>query len=226
MAVDPPPRRRTRKKLTESPAVASLLSWLAATLIRALGSTLRFTVEDRGGVVAAPPEGPLLWVFWHNRILIGPYVYQKFLPGRRGAVLTSPSGDGEMIARVLKRFGVDSVRGSSSKRGGAAMVAMLEWVRRGLDVVVTPDGPRGPKYYLRPGIIKLAEATGAPIFPVHLKYSNAWALKTWDSFLIPKPFSNVHVVFDALWPVPAGAGKEAVESERARLEAHLKSEVA
>ncbi len=219
-----PKRRRKRKKLTDSPLVAGLLSWFAATSIRALGATLHFTHEDRGGVVASPPAEPLLWVFWHNRIFITPFVYQKYLPGRRGAVLTSPSGDGEMIARVLARFGVGAVRGSSNKRGGAALVSMIDWVKRGQDIVVTPDGPRGPKYYLQPGVIKLAQATGARIFPIHLKYSSAWKLKTWDAFLIPKPFSKVRVVFDELWEVADGEGKDVVESERARLEAHLKAE--
>ena len=77
----------------------------------------------------------------------------------------------------------------------------------GLDVCLTPDGPRGPRYKIQPGFIKLAEATGAPIVPIHVRFSSAWRLKTWDRFVIPKPFSRVEVIFDQAITLPATAAE-------------------
>ncbi len=105
--------------------------------------TLRFRIDDRAGIVGNPPEGSLIWIFWHNRVFTVPYIYRKFLPDRRGAVLTSPSRDGEIIAQVMRRFGAGAVRGSSNKRPAAALRELVGWVKGGNDIVITPDGPRG-----------------------------------------------------------------------------------
>ena len=100
-----------------------------------------------------------------------------------------------MVARAMAVFGLGAVRGSSSRRAVAALVGLKRALLEGLDVCLTPDGPRGPRYRIQPGIIKLAEATGAPIVPIHVRFSSAWRLKTWDRFVIPKPFSRVEVTF-------------------------------
>jgi lysophospholipid acyltransferase (LPLAT)-like uncharacterized protein len=135
--------------------------------------------------------------------------------------LTSASNDGAMVAAAMKVFGLGSVRGSSSRRGVAALVGLKRALAEGLDICLTPDGPRGPRYKVQPGFLKLAEATGAPIIPIHLRFSNAWRLKTWDRFVIPKPFSRVEITFDEPIRIPRGLDEAAFEAERLKLETLL-----
>ncbi|MFT5110665.1 MAG: lysophospholipid acyltransferase (LPLAT)-like uncharacterized protein [Pseudoalteromonas tetraodonis] len=191
-------------------------------MIRAVCLTLRFRVDDRAGILKDPPSGSLIWAFWHNRVFSLPYVYRKFLPTRQGAVLTSPSGDGEIIAQVMRNFGVDAVRGSSNKRAAAALRELVSWVKQENDIVITPDGPRGPRYQLQPGIIKVAQLTKTPVFPVHVRYSKCFRLKSWDAFMIPWPFSRVDVTFGEYHQVARTRGDEEFETERLRLENVLK----
>jgi len=94
-----------------------LIGWLAATLIRALGWTLRFCVNNRTGLQDSATEHPVIWAFWHNRMLMIPVLQERYFKKRHGAVLSSPSKDGQIIAEVMGRFGLESVRGSSSRRG-------------------------------------------------------------------------------------------------------------
>ncbi|MFT5852933.1 MAG: lysophospholipid acyltransferase (LPLAT)-like uncharacterized protein [Verrucomicrobiales bacterium] len=191
-------------------------------MIRAVCLTLRFRVDDRAGILKDPPSGSLIWAFWHNRVFSLPYVYRKFLPTRQGAVLTSPSGDGEIIAQVMRNFGVDAVRGSSNKRAAAALRELVSWVKQENDIVITPDGPRGPRYQLQPGIIKVAQLTKTPVFPVHVRYSKCFRLKSWDAFMIPWPFSRVDVTFGEYHQVARTRSDEEFETERLRLENVLK----
>jgi len=215
----------SRKKKFSRRIGPGLWSFAIASLIRLVGVTLRFSVDDRAGILAKDPAHSLLWVFWHNRVFTVPYVYRKYLRGRHGAVLTSPSGDGEILSLTMRRFGVGSIRGSSSKRAGAAMKEMVRWLRSQArhDVVITPDGPRGPVYCLQPGVVKVAQLTGVPVFPVHVRYEKCFTLKTWDRFMIPKPFSRVRVVFDAFRVIPPTDGDAAFEAERRKLEACLRA---
>ncbi len=203
------------------PFKARALGRLLAILIGGLGRACRISVDDRCGMLTNAPDEPLLWAFWHNRILIVPTVWRKFLPKRGGAVLTSASKDGAILAETLRCFGAASVRGSSSRRGAAASREMIEWVEAGYDLAITPDGPRGPRYRLAPGIVKLASKTGARIMPVRVDFDNAWRLKSWDQFRIPKPFSKVRVTLLPFESVAAELDGEAFEAERKRIEAVL-----
>jgi hypothetical protein len=115
-------------------------------------------------------------------------------------------------------FGIGAVRGSSSRRAVAALIGMKRALKEGLDVSITPDGPRGPRYVFHPGVVKLAESSGAAIVPIHIRFSSAWRLKTWDRFVLPKPFSRVHVVFDDFIRIPKGLDEVAFEAERERVE--------
>lgn len=192
---------------------------LAAFLIRIWTSTLRFEVEDRAGILQAPPEGSLIWTFWHNRILVVPAIYRRYLPTRSGAVLTSPSRDGAVIAATMRCFGVASVRGSSNKRGAAALRELESWVKEGYDLAFTPDGPRGPRYRLAPGVISVAQRTGARILPIRVEYSSAWMFrKAWDHFRLPKPFSRVRVTLEPYETIDPDAEGDRFEEERARIE--------
>jgi lysophospholipid acyltransferase (LPLAT)-like uncharacterized protein len=130
-------------------------------------------------------------------------------------VLTSASRDGAIIAAVMKSFGLKSVRGSTSRRGAAALLELTGTLEAGEDVAVTPDGPRGPCYKLGPGVVFLAQQTRAAILPIHIEYSRAVRLKSWDRFMIPLPFAKVRILCDQLIFVAPGAD---LEAERGRIE--------
>ena len=201
-----------------------LIPGLIVFLLRALALTLRFRVDDRCGITRGAMV-PFIGAFWHNRILVIPVAYQRYCRGRRGHCLTSPSKDGAIIEGVMSRFGIGSVRGSSSRRGVAALLELTAILEAGEDVAITPDGPRGPKYQLSPGIVKLSQITGVPVMPIHVGYSRFWELKSWDAFRIPKPFARVEVVFGPLYAVCPTADDAAFEAERLRLQTLLMDEM-
>ncbi|MEM9558293.1 MAG: lysophospholipid acyltransferase family protein [Acidobacteriota bacterium] len=198
---------------------------LARWLVLALGATWRLRVvgdehlEDlrRGG-------GPMLLAFWHEHAVIACSVLYRRLH-RRGVpltLLTSQSRDGELLARVVRAWGIDPVRGSSTRGGSAALRALHRAVaRHGLSPILVPDGPVGPPHVAKTGVLVLAQTTGAPILPLAFAASSAWRLGSWDRMRIPKPFSRVTVVVGRPMPVPADATGDALESERLHLESLL-----
>lgn len=166
-------------------------------------------------------EKPLIHVLWHNRILVSPYLWRKMYPGREVVVLTSASKDGAVLASAVKVFKVGAVHGSSSRRGAAAIVALRRAAREGKDLVFTPDGPRGPRYQLQPGVVKIAQTTGLLVVPMHIEYFSCWTLKSWDRFQIPKPFSKVRLTLRNPITVPRKLDDEGFEKERLKLENSL-----
>jgi len=209
------------RKVTDQKRKARLLAAIGSRIARLLIFTLRLRVEDRGGVFQTPMAKPLLWAFWHNRLLIVPYLFERYFPGRPGSALASASKDGEILSAFIECFGVGTVRGSSSHGGARALVEMKRRVDAGSMMAITPDGPRGPRYCMNPGLVKLAQITGGVIMPVRVEYARYWQLKSWDGFRIPRPFSKVTVVFDEPQPVRQTDDDEAFEAERARLEQWL-----
>ena len=197
---------------------ARLLAAIGAGLVRLWVFTLRFRLVDRAGVLETPPQKPLLWAFWHNKLFVMPHLFERYFPGRRGAALASESTDGEIISAFIERFGIRPIRGSTSRGGPRALVAMRRAIKDGYIMALTPDGPRGPRYRISPGVVKLAQVTGGLVLPIHVTYSSYWQLKTWDGFMIPKPFSKVYITFDILHEVPATADEELFEDQRVRLE--------
>jgi lysophospholipid acyltransferase (LPLAT)-like uncharacterized protein len=187
-------------------------------LLRAWEGTLRYTVDDRGGLLPRSPAEPAIGAVWHNRLLIVPIVLRRFVPHRRGAALISASRDGAWIAALVNKVGFDVVRGSSSRQGVTAVLQMADVLAAGSDVVIAPDGPRGPAYELGPGIIFLAQKSGAPIFPVQLEYSSFWRVKSWDRFFLPRPFSKVRVIFGSAHHVAPTSTEVEFEDERLRLQ--------
>ena len=131
----------------------------------------------------------VIMVFWHGRLLMMPLILSGY-PDRRANVLVSRHRDGEFIRRTVKFFGVGTVRGSSTRGGISGMKEMVRTLRDGYDAVIAPDGPRGPRYKVQPGVIQLAKISGCPILPVTFSASRRKAMQTWDHFLIPYPFSR------------------------------------
>jgi len=195
--------------------------WLIAfgfRLLQLLARSLRYEIDDRAGVVGKPVGNAYIAALWHNRLLLISFVLKKFLPDRAGAGLISASRDGDLIADVTHRFGFDVVRGSSSRMGASAILELGEVLSSGRDVLITPDGPRGPVYQLGPGIIFLAQKTGAPVVPVNMEYSSCWRVKSWDRFIIPKPFSRVRVIIGHPEKITPTSSDEEFEAERLRLQ--------
>jgi lysophospholipid acyltransferase (LPLAT)-like uncharacterized protein len=141
---------------------------------------------------------------------------------RRLTVLTSASRDGGLLADVVGKFGISAVRGSSSKRGAVALLALADEIQSGGDIIITPDGPRGPRYKLGPGAVFLAQKTGYGVSRIEVEYSNYWELKSWDRFRIPVPFSAVRVTLHPLHYVPVTQTEEEFEEQRELLERQLR----
>lgn len=197
---------------------------VAGLVAKGLFWTLGVVFDDTGHALERLVGRPMIVVFWHNRILGVAAAFRKFYPRGRGGVtvLTSPSRDGEILARVMSELGMGAVRGSSSRRGARALRELVGVIERGRDVAITPDGPRGPRYSLGPGVVMLAGLTGAAILPVHVKFSRALEMKTWDGFLVPLPFSQVCVRVAGPWFLPYGMSRDECEGWRRKLEVELR----
>lgn len=199
---------------------------VVTVLIRLLGLTLRCKLEDPHGVrELAKPGVPVIWIFWHNCLIAAPLNKKKFSGSAPASALASASKDGAVIESVVSSFGVKTVRGSSSRRGVAALIALKKALKAGEQLFVTPDGPRGPRYHLQPGIVKLAQSSGAPILPVRFTHSSSWRVKSWDRFHVPKPFSRITIHLDAPIHVPAKLEGNDFESYRTAVENTLRQGV-
>jgi hypothetical protein len=195
--------------------------WLIAfgyRLLQIWARTLRFEIDDRARLLGTVPNDRYIGALWHNRLLLLPFVIKRYLPERRGAALISTSRDGAILADLVGRFGFEVVRGSSSRKGASAIRQLAEVIAQGKDVVITPDGPRGPAYELGQGIVYLAQQSGAAVVPVNMEYSSCWRARSWDRFILPKPFSRVRVIFGPPHRVAPTTSEEEFESERQRLQ--------
>jgi lysophospholipid acyltransferase (LPLAT)-like uncharacterized protein len=187
-------------------------------LLRVWERTLRYEVDDRAGILGRPVTENYIGALWHNRLLIFPLVLQRFFPNRSGAALISASRDGDLLADAIRRFGYEVVRGSSSRLGASAILQLTDVLASKRDVVITPDGPRGPVYELGPGIIFLAQKSGASVLPMNLEYSRCWRLGSWDRFIIPQPFAKVCVLIGRPHHVRPTSPPDEFESERLSLQ--------
>lgn len=192
---------------------------LAAGLIRLLSWTGRWGERLPVATDEVLASGrPVILAFWHGRLLMIPLAYLR--RGRRNIhVLISEHGDGEIISRTIEHFGFDSVRGSSRRGAVKAMRELIRRMRDGGDFAFTPDGPRGPRYTVQPGVVDFARRTGYPVMPV--TYSARWAkmFGSWDRFLVPWPLTRGELAWgEPLW---VGAEEEA-ESARQRLESAMR----
>lgn len=190
-----------------------MIGWLLRWTVLGIGGTLRWRIEDPAGLLGNIPQRPLIFATWHNRLFLVPYLFRKHWRNRHVAVMVSASKDGEKLVRVLEKFNLTCVRGSTSRRGKAALLEMTRYVNDGYDAGITPDGPRGPKYRVADGVVSLAIVTGAPIIPIG--WAVAWkiTLNSWDSFIIPLPFSRATLRIGS----PLTVGKH-VDRETKRLE--------
>jgi len=150
---------------------------------------------------------PVVFVFWHGQIL--PLVHYHRDEGI--VVLVSEHADGEYITQVIRRHGFGTVRGSSTRGGTKGLKGLIRAARAGRDLALTPDGPRGPLGDFKPGALAVAQTTGLPVVPVAVGASAGWRFKSWDAFLVPKPFARVTIGYgEPLW-VPRDANRNDLE---------------
>lgn len=196
-------------------------------LIRVIAATIRFQIDDRSGLLKGASKEKVIFAIWHNRLALSLMLYRRyvlrFAPERRMAGMVSASRDGGLLARILERFGVEPVRGSSSRRGPQALREMVSCAERGFDLAITPDGPRGPCYKVQEGVISTAQLTGLPIVPV--SYHLNWKIqpKSWDRFQVPLPFSRCEVTVGQIMRVPREANEIEREALRQQLEQTLRA---
>ena len=193
-----------------------LIGWAGYLLIRALGPTLRYTVSIEEGGPRHWYVAPAVYPFWHRSLIPACFLWRK----KQIAVLTSTSFDGEYIARILDWFGYTPVRGSSTRGGVRGLLGMQKVLESGHAVAFTIDGPKGPMYVAKPGPVLLARVTGLPIVCFHVALEDPWVLaRSWDRFMVPKPFSRALVRISKVIHVPPNA--EDLDPYQAQMQAAL-----
>ena len=132
-----------------------------------------------------------LVAFWHGELLMQPFNYQKLKPNGKVSAMISEHKDGEAITRTVEYLGIHSVRGSSSRGGAKALISAIKEIKRGDDIAITPDGPRGPRHSVADGIVAISKKTNAKILIFNCKSTKYWQFNSWDKFIIPKPFGTL-----------------------------------
>jgi len=188
-------------------------TWLAAILafvFKLIYLTYRVSYDDPQGCFEKLSPWPFVLTLWHNRILFTACFVRKAIL-QKMTVLISNSRDGEYISTFIRFFGLNVVRGSSSRGGAQALIELIREIKRGQSVILTLDGPRGPKYTIHPGAIVIAQRQSVPILPLSVNAESYWQLKSWDNTQIPKPFTKV--VFKVGTPllIPADLPMEKAE---------------
>ena len=196
-------------------AQASAIAAFGYPLIALLGRTCRWRVDgyEHYEAVCATERQPI-FAFWHGRILPATYFWR----GRGIVVMTSENFDGEWIARIIRRFGYRTARGSTTRGGRRALVQLRRDMRKGQPVAFTVDGPRGPSRSVQPGAVWLARLTDSPILPFHVEAKRYWSARSWDRTQVPKPFSRVAVAIGEPIDMPHRAAESTLEASRVELE--------
>ena len=222
-AVNSPPAERDtsvqREFTLRQRILLSLITFAAHLAIRLICPTLRYTMswEEPPSPPDAIYEKPVIYSFWHRAVFPAAWMWRRMGIG----VMVSRSFDGEYIARIIERLGFVAVRGSSSRGGSEALRGMKDHLAQGAAVAFTIDGPRGPKYVAKPGPVLLARSTGLPMAAFYVALSDAWVLKTWDAFMIPKPFSKALVRVSTKMRVPEKADDAEIREWHSKLQEAL-----
>jgi len=205
----------------KSPRLIATAGWCGTKIVRLLSASLRFDHCSVGPVAVDPRQPPereaFIYALWHENFLIP--IARFGNPGV--AALVSRHADGQLLGTLLNATGMSAVFGSTS-RGGVA--AVRELLRPGVvprHLAVTPDGPRGPRRSVQPGVVYLASQTGMRIVPIGVGHRRPWRMKSWDSFAVPRPFSRVRCLFGLPISVPPGLSTDSLGPHARYLQAEL-----
>jgi lysophospholipid acyltransferase (LPLAT)-like uncharacterized protein len=199
-------------------SAAALIFWL---LIKSWRRVWKHTADN------SRTPAPVIYCVWHNHLVLALSSYEdqeleKW--NEKGLVaMVSASGDGAFLAIVLVKFGIQTVRGSTSRRGPQALLEAARWLRKGYSVAITPDGPRGPSQIVQDGIIYLAQVSGRPIVPVSNFTPWKIRLRSWDRFQIPLPFAKCELCDNGPISVPRDITDEEREKLRLQLEESMRA---
>lgn len=202
-------KKKLSKRLINTKLAHVLLSGLASVLVRLIYATCR--VEKRFAPEALPylrSEHPAIFCFWHGRMIMHPFMKPR---GRTIQVLVSHHNDGALITATMRWFGIGSVRGSRKLGGAQAVRELMAITERGGNIAITPDGPRGPFQQCAPGAAFVACKTGYPLVPTSFSATRYWRFRSWDRFMLPKPFGRI--VFVAHAPIIARGEDAAAQAE-------------
>lgn len=177
--------------INEVRGVKRALLWLLAALLRVWGRTLRFEADAETEARLSKSDVPIAFVLWHNRLFLSPEIFRRYRQRRPLYGLVSASKDGAWLAAFYRMIGLLPVRGSSSNFGREAGRALIELMRAGNDIGITPDGPRGPLYTVEPGVLVVTRRTNAPMVLLGAEFGPARRLRSWDGFYIPWPFTRI-----------------------------------
>lgn len=192
-----------------------IIGFIGSNFARILFSTVKIGEKPVGYPRQLKCQGKnVIYAYWHAFMLIPGYVARNL--GIK--VLISRHMDGEYITHISRQLGFDAVRGSTTRGGVKALMKMVRDTDKGASFIITPDGPRGPRFIVQPGIIFLAQKTGFPIIPVSLGLTNYWKLPSWDRFRIPKPFSKAMIIYGDPLTIPSKLEKSEIEVYRKLLE--------
>lgn len=202
------------KRLIRHAAVQAMLAGLLGRYLAFALATTRWRLHGEENLHSALAGQPHVIAFWHERLPMMPMLllmYRRTPPAhpRRIHVLVSHHRDGRFIGNVIRRFQVEVVLGSSSRGGAAGVRTMLDLLDAGDFVAVTPDGPRGPRRELAPGVAQVAALSGAPVLPCSAQTSRRWVLRSWDRMVIPRPFGRGVVVCRPPIPVERSGWRDA-----------------
>ncbi|HKF50478.1 MAG TPA: lysophospholipid acyltransferase family protein [Terracidiphilus sp.] len=198
-------------------AIAPRIVW---ALLWMIGFTWRYEVIAEEGVIPVlfgQRAGGEIYCFWHQCVLPCTLYFRR----TNAVILISQSFDGELITRILRLFGFNAVRGSSSRAGGEGLIGLKRVIEDNRPAIFTADGPLGPIYQTKMGPIKLAQLTGAPIGAFHLQPERAWVVNSWDRFLVPKPFTRIVVSWAAWTRTPHDIDTAQLETKRIELNDNL-----
>ncbi len=182
-----------KRKVHERPTLEKIVLLPLFFLIVLWNRTLRIRFEGAGGEAFVKGDQPYLLISWHNTLFVSPLLIRRLRKQRKICALVSASKDGAWLTAMFELIGFRSVRGSANFRGGPALKELIRATRQGWDIGITPDGSRGPAYVVKPGAAAVAKVCQAGLILVGMQFHNAWRVRSWDRFFIPKPFSKVTV---------------------------------
>jgi lysophospholipid acyltransferase (LPLAT)-like uncharacterized protein len=210
------------KRVLRHPATQAALVWLGGLYLLFALRTTRWVVDGAEHLAVAAGGQATVAAFWHERLGLMPMLWMKLRrldPAQRGHVLVSQHRDGRLIGSVMRRFRVDAVFGSSRRGGAAGVLAALPLLERGEHLIMTPDGPRGPRREAKPGVAQIAALAGVPVLPCAGQTSRRIVLRSWDRMVVPLPFGRGALVCLPPMPVPREGWEDCVPAIAAAMTA-------